>query len=225
MTETVSDQAKPSIAYVDESEDERKNFHLDAYASELFSEIHTLHPDDDLNTLISRLLDLRVDALVSDFRLTDAGPKTYTGADVVAGFLEVRKDFPCFIRTSYDDDAMISSTDVNLVYSKDVKDEAAAGRDLFRRVALQITNHKARVEGWLEEFNVLAAKDPATRTAADIERLVELDDDLERSFSNDQVIAKSVKRQAIERSGLLARQDELIDQTEKLIASIKKALG
>ena len=225
MTGNVADQAKPSIAYVDESEHERKNFHLDAYASELFSEIQTLHPDDDLHALISQLVDLRIDALVSDFRLSDAGPKTYTGADVVRAFLEVRRDFPCFIRTSFDDDAMISSSDVNLVYSKDVKDEATAGRDLFRRVALQISNHRERVESWLVEFNTLSAIAPAERTAAHIERLIELDDDLERSFSNDQAIPKSVKRQALERNGLLARQDELMDQTEKLIASIKHTLG
>ena len=221
----MTDEDKPSIAYVDESSDERDNFYVDAYGSGLFSEIHRLHPDDSLDVLISQLLELQIDALVSDFRLSDANAKAYTGADVVRAFLDVRRDFPCFVLTSFDDDAMLSASDVNLVYSKDVKDEQAAGRNLFKRVSQQIVNYRSRIEAWADEFNALSRIEPSERTVADVERLIQLDHDLEQSLSNDQALAKSVKRQALDRTGLTARQDELMDETEKLIASIKQTLG
>lgn len=221
----MTDDDKPSVAYVDESSDERDNFYVDAYGSGLFSEIHRLHPDDSLDVLISQLLELQIDALVSDFRLSDANAKGYTGTDVVKAFLDIRRDFPCFVLTSFDDDAMLAASDVNLVYSKDVKEEHAAGRNLFKRVSQQIANYRSRIEAWADEFNTLSSIEPSERTAADVERLIELDHYLEQSLSNDQVLAKSVKRQVLDRQGLMARQDELMDETEKLIASIKQTLG
>lgn len=225
MTPHVRAASLPSIAYVDESEDERSNFHGDAIDSGLFDQIFTLHPDDKLDDLIDKLVDLRIDALISDFNLSDAGPKTYTGAQVVEAFLKVRADFPCFIRTSYDEDAMISSSDVNRVYSKDIQEEQTFGRNLFKRISHQVEHHRARVSEWEAEFDALSALTPGGLTAPQVDRLLQLDNLLEAQFSADQALAGSVKRQLLNRTGLFEKRDQLIGETEKLIDAMKRALG
>lgn len=224
MTLVEPKPALPSIAYVDESEDERSNFHTDAIDSELFDQIITLHPDDKLEDLVAKLVDLRIDALISDFNLSDAGPKTYTGAEVVEAFLQVRADFPCFIMTSFAEDAMISSSDVNRVYSKDRQKEHADRRNLFKRISYQVDHHRARLAEWEAEFDALTAIAPETLTAPQADRLLQLDSLLEAHFSADQAVAGSIKRQLLKRTGLFEKRDELIGETEKLIDAMKRAL-
>ncbi|SNB61983.1 MULTISPECIES: hypothetical protein [unclassified Agrobacterium] len=215
----------PVIAYVDESADERDNFFGDAYDSGLFSEIHLLHPDDELNTLISRLVDLRIDALISDFNLGDAGQNAYTGAQVVEAFLEIRDDFPCFIRTSWDAAALKSSNDVNRVYSKNIKKENDVGRNLFERIALQVEHHRDRIDAWQNEFDELIAIEGSERSASQVERILELDGLLERHVEKSGSLPMSTKRAVLNKEGLFAREDELIRQAEQLIAAMKSKAG
>ena len=108
MSDSVMQQDLPTIAYVDESEDEQAHFFGDALDSGFFGQIHLLSPDEDLDRLIAKLADLQIDALVSDFNLSDDRPNAYNGADVVEAFLAQRRNFPCFIRTSFDEDPMAS---------------------------------------------------------------------------------------------------------------------
>lgn len=214
----------PTIAYVDESKDELSNFYGDALDSGYFAEIILVEPEDDLDRLIASLLDLKIDALISDFNLSDDRPNSYNGADVVEGFLAKRRNFPCFIRTSFDQDAMGSSSDVNRIYSKNTAEEIAGGRDLFRRVSIQIDHHRAQIEASSNEFEQLLAIPAAERTPGEIDRLIELDDFLERSLAADHALAPTAKRAILDLNGLFARQNQLVEQTEKLIAEMKKIL-
>lgn len=225
MSRDGHDADLPTIAYVDESKDELSNFYGDALDSGYFGEIILVEPEEDLDQLIANLLDLNIDALVSDFNLSDDRPNAYNGADVVEGFLAKRRYFPCFIRTSFDQDAMGSSSDVNRIYSKNAAEEIAVGRDLFKRVSIQIHHHRAQIEAWSEEFAQLLAIPAPERTSGEIDRLIELDDFLERSFAADQALAMTAKREVLDREGLFAKQNQLVEQTEKLIAAMKATLG
>lgn len=215
----------PTIAYVDESKDERDNFYGDAYETGYFAEIHLLGPENDLKSLVDKLIELDIDALVSDFNLSDDRPNPYNGADVVEAFLARRHNFPCFIRTSFDQDAMGSSSDVNRVYSKNSPEELAVGRDLFRRISLQVDHHRKKIEELGHEYDELIAIPPADRSAGQIDRLVELDDALEQSFAADQNFTTTAKRELLDRNGLFAKQGELVEQTKKLILAMKQKLG
>jgi len=210
---------RPSIAYVDEMQDERDNFYGDAYESNLFEKIHLVHPKPNLNELVNDLIELRIDALVTDFNLSEAAPLSYNGEQLVSAFLAARSDFPCFIRTSFDDAALHSSDDVNRVYSKNVANEEIAGRNLFKRIALQIEHHRRRSKEWQDELQSLLEKDPAQRTIADVDRIVELDSKIEASLAKDMAISERVKK------GLFDKESKLIEETERLIAEIKNALG
>jgi hypothetical protein len=206
----------PNIAYVDEVKDERDNFFNDAYDSELFGTIHVLPPEANLGDLVNTLLDLNIDALITDFNLSEAGPLNYDGEQLVSAFLAVRSDFPCFIRTSYDEAAFASSEDVNRVYSKNTTGDENAGRYLFKRIVLQINHHRRRVSQWQDE---LAALLELERTAPIVERILELDNKIEASFAKDQALPKHVKE------SLFETENNLIAQTERLISEMKRALG
>lgn len=211
--------SRPSIAYVDEVEDERDNFFTDAFDSELFEKIYVLHPEPNIDDLVKKLLDLQIDALITDFNLSEAGPLSYDGEQLVSAFLAIRSDFPCFIRTSYDEAALASSEDVNRVYSKNVANDENAGRYLFKRIALQIDHHRHRVIHWQNELAELLERNPVQLTAPDVERILELDTKVEISFGKDIAIPMHVKR------GLLEKESKLIEETERLVTDIKHALG
>lgn len=209
----------PSIAYVDEHEDERANFFADALDSELFDQIHLIHPDQDLEAMVAVLMDLKIDALVTDYRLTDAAPLGYSGEHLVERFLSLRHEFPCFIRTSYEEAALQTSADVNRVYSKDVGADEHAGRSLFKRVALQIEHHRQQIERWQNELGDLLKIPPEELTATEVEQILDLDAKLESSMGDDVRIPKSVK------ATLFTARDDLLAETERLVSEMKRALG
>ena len=209
----------PNIAYVDEQADERDNFFTDAFDSGLFGEIYRIEPVADLNEMIVHILSLDIDALITDFNLTEAAPLDYSGEHLVGEFLKIRSDFPCFIRTSYEEDALSSCADVNRVYSKDISTDAHTGRSLFERISLQIEKHRSLVESWQEELEKLVAMPAGDRSAEDVDRLIELDHRLEANLGADAQVPKSVKEEA------LNIRHELLTETEKLISQIKRELG
>ncbi len=208
----------PNIAYVDEREDERDNFFNDAYDSGRFGEIHLIAPLQNIEEMLSHILSLNVEALITDFNLTDAAPLEYSGEQLVERFLEIRADFPCFIRTSFEEDAVAESADVNRVYSKDMSGDAHQGPSLFERIVHQIGKHQELVESWRQEMARLSAIPSEERLAKDVERIVELDHKLEASLGADAQVPLEAKFAAPQRSKLLT-------ETEKLIADIKRELG
>jgi len=210
---------KPSIAYVDEQKDERDNFETDAVLCNLFGEVFTLHPDADLNELVERLLELKIDALITDFRLTQAGPLNYSGEDIVAAFQSVRTDFPCFIRTSFEDDALSSAADVNKIYSKEHPKGEHGDGSLFGRVIKQVEHYRLRIEKWHSELEALLEIPANERNGEQVDRILQLDSIIESSFGADTGIPASAKKT------LFAGRDELITETKKLIEEIRAELG
>ena len=207
-----------TIAYVDEEKSERDNFFGDAFDSGLFAEIYLVHPLEKLDDTISELLDLKIDALVSDYRLSDAAPVGYSGEDIVERFQSIRRDFPCFIRTSHEDQALKTSGDVNRVYSKGTTSEHPS-TSLFKRISLQVERYQRQVGEWQEELQQLLEVPAETRNASDVERILELDSLLESSVGDDARIPVAVKE------ALFSTRDDLIAETQKLVDEMKRALG
>lgn len=217
--------ARPVIVYVDEIEDERANFYTDAFNSKRFSEIHLVPPSAELDDIMACLLDMHFDALVTDFNLSEAAVVNYNGGDLVERFLTVKREFPCFIRTTYDDDAMGSTDDVNRVYSKALPEDHNLGRNLFERIARQIDRHRNKVVEWQEEFEALLAMPTDARTAIEIQRILELDNWIEASTGGDSALPSAAKEGLLKKEGLFEKEGELLKQTELLISQIKGALG
>lgn len=224
MTDAPNAELRPSIAYIDEEEDARGDFETDAHQSNLFHEIHVFAPEQQLDDMVNKLLDLRVDAVISDFRLTQAGAVAYNGETLVDAITKRRKGFPVFIQTSVDELALEAAEDVNRVYSKN-PNAAIGGREQFlQRVVLQIERHHARLKNWKDELENLLKVEREKLTEADIDRILDLDQSIEDYFGLDDSVSNTTKRNILEDKKLMARESELIDQTEKLIADMKAAL-
>lgn len=217
--DNVEETLRPTIAYVDEEKDERDNFYGDAFDSGLFHDILLLHPEQNMESFVEKILDLGVDALVTDFNLSEAEHLGYDGEKLVAALLAARSDFPCFIRTSFDEDALRTSDDVNRVYSKNSEEDEHAGRYLFDRIVMQIEHYKRKVARWQDELAELLQLGSERQTAAHIERIFELDTKIEASLGKDVAIPLHVKKK------LLKKEDSLLKETERLVADIKRALG
>tara|TARA_R110000824_G_C15231122_1_gene678569 strand:+ start:7513 stop:8190 length:678 start_codon:yes stop_codon:yes gene_type:complete len=223
MEIAVPDIELPMIVYVDEDEDAREDFYIDAKKSGMFGDVVILSPEPLISDMLDLLLNMNFDALVSDFRLSDASPVEYSGTDLVDAFLAIRSDFPCFIRTSYDNDALHASNDVNRVYSKGTKAGEQVERSLLERISLQIERHRKHMLEWCEELDDILKIDRAKLSALQIERIVELDGKIEAHLGADVPVAVEAKK-ALLSGDFAEKQHELMVETERLIAEMKQAL-
>lgn len=212
----------PTIVYVDENEDALEDFGIDAKRSGLFAEIVLLRPEPHLQAMLETLRGLKFEALVSDFRLADAAPIDYDGAQLVDSFGQIRSGFPCFIRTSYEQEALHAAEDVNTVYSKENELEQEI-RPLLERVRLQVARHRKQVEVWSDELDSLLDLDRSTLSAEQVDRILELDTLLEVYLGVDAAVPKTSKRAVLEENIFKTRQ-ALLDETERLVADIRKTL-
>lgn len=221
MTDSHDHATKSVVVYIDEKEDERDNFFTDAFDSGFFGEdeILILAPLPDLDEMVAHLLELEIDAFVTDFNLTETASLNYSGEDLVAGILRHRPGFPCFIRTAYAGDALNSSSDVNTVYSKDVKQDAHGEKPLFERIRLQISKHRQLLSEWQNELQALTQIPAEERTVAQEERMIELDHLFEQSISAQELVPKGVK------AASLGRRHVLLDETDRLIDDIRNKLN
>lgn len=221
MTE-IDTAPKPSIAYIDEIADARDDFFTDAYQSGLFEAVYVMAPAPTLAEMLDKIVELGVDAVISDFRLTEAGPVEYNGEGLVEAVSAQRAGFPCFIQTSRPEEALLVADDVNRVYSKDPN--AGTGREQFlKRIVLQIQRHHTRLAEWQGELAELLAIDRGALTSIQVERILELDDAIEENLGADDPISRQAKRDLLN-EGLSGRQAELLTETEKLIAEMRRAL-
>jgi hypothetical protein len=220
----MADEGLPVIVYVDENEDAREDFYIDAKKTELFRDIIILAPQPILKEMVAELIEINFEALVTDFRLADAAGTDYDGSALVEAFLQVRSGFPCFIRTSYDSEALHAADDVNRVYSKDGEADGVAGRPLFERINLQILRQRRQMDEWSSELQELLDINRAKLSAPQIDRIIELDGLIEANMGGDHEIAQTTKKLLLD-GDFHKRQDELLAATEDLIQRIRHNLN
>jgi hypothetical protein len=224
MADVTKTAKLPSIAYIDENEDARADFFTDAYQSGLFQDVHILMPEPTLAEMVDKLLDLQIDAVISDFQLTEAGPVDYNGEALVKAILARRAGFPCFIQTSFDDAALKAADDVNRDYSKNPKSSMGGREQFLQRIVLQIERHRARLAEWNAELEDLLAIDRKALTAVQVERIIKLDEAIEEYISMGNSVSRQAKQELLKGEKLASRHIELINETEKLIEDMRRAL-
>lgn len=222
MTEVTGDDL-PTIVYVDENEDALEDFYIDAKKSKLFAQIILLKPLPHLEAMLETLQGIKFEALVSDFRLADAAPVDYDGAQLVDRFGEIRIGFPCFIRTSYEQEALHAADDVNTIYSKE-DGTTQEIRPLLERVRLQVLRHRKLIDAWNEELEALLSLNRSTLSADQVDRILDLDTKLESGLGTDAALSRTSKRTVLEER-LFEGRRALVEETERLVADIRKALN
>lgn len=205
------------VAYIDEMDSDIRSFKRSVLlrANEKF-EVVAIKPRADINETVSLIFENFVDAVVADFRLSEEDPTVhYNGSDLIKEVLNIRDDFPVFILTSFEDDAVDQGFDVNIVYEKvDVQETSK----FFDKVILQIKKHKAKIES--AELRILELTEKRKNTPltnSEEQELLELDSLIEKSLDR-----KSKMPTDLKASTNSERLEELLNKADKIIEAINK---
>jgi CheY-like chemotaxis protein len=181
------------ILFIDEEKETLEDFEdfVEGFSAKTELNAITKLPLADKEEMIELIIKLAPDALISDFRLNEMKTDInytvpYNGVELVEKFQSIRTDFPCFVLTALDDEAVNQSDDVNIVYVKNIlhnKEEGNAKAKFLDRVVSQIEHYKKKIENAKEELTELVKVRQAGEANIDIEnRIIYLDDFLEKSI-------------------------------------------
>lgn len=213
------------IIYIDEQSDDIDNFkdYVEGINTKERFEVKELFPLADITSMIEAILQENPDAIVTDFMLNEYKEKfnynvPYNGVDLVKEFQAIRENFPCFVLTSFDRDAIHESDDVNIVYIKNIlhEGESQANIKFLERVEAQITHYRTRLEEAEKKLSELIKKKQAgSATVEDEEELIRLDQLLENSIDNKRSVPESLK--TITNTD---RLDALLSKVDKLLKTV-----
>ena len=176
--------------------------------------------------MVGHVFSLHCDAIVVDFMLNEYKEKInynvpYNGTELVERILQEREDFPCFVMTSFDDDAIGESEDVNIVYIKGIlhgtEKETTAKATFLDRVKSQIIHYRTKI---IEAENRLIQliKESKNRQldAHEEDEIIYLDGLIEKSLDRKYALPTSPKRKSESKSlsELLQAVDNLTKKLE-----------
>lgn len=217
------------IIYIDEYQEDIDNFldYFDEKDSEGLFKIIPLFPKNSIEETIEEIFENKPDAIVSDYMLNEYKIDItynipYTGVVLIEKILEMKKHFPCFVMTSYDDQAIKTSQDVNVVYIKDIlhgsEDKTNAKANFVDTVQNQIIHYKKRIEDTEKELDELIEKSESEPlNAQEEERILELEKLIEEATDKKCKIPKHLKELPT-----LNQIFKLIDNTDELLKELKK---
>ena len=154
-------------------------------------EVITEFPLENEEEMIDRILEINPDAIITDFRLNEMKEDIdynvpYNGVDLVNTFQNIRENFPCFVLTAVDDEAVSQSEDVNIVYVKHVmygQIEEKAKAKFLDRVVNQIKHYKSKLSSAEEELlELIKLRESGKANVKEEERIIHLDHFLEQSL-------------------------------------------
>ena len=218
------------LVYVDEQRAQANEVVRSAVASGQFSkeQVAAVLPEHTLEATIDVILGFHCKALVADYQLSEhmAGVD-FNGVELVKAYQKRFDGFPCFVATSYADQAVQESIDTNIIFPK--SDFLRAGKEsearepelpFFVRVRRKLEEYESFVERTVAEFNRLAeASERGELTIGDAERLVELDGVVERLRGKDAALPNRLKGSSLTVIG------DLIDRAEVLAERVRLELG
>ena len=212
------------ILFIDEQKEAHDDFldYVDSF-SMTDIEAHTMLPYSTIEETIDAIMLENPDAVISDFELnghrTDISYNVpYNGVDLVIKFQAIRNEFPCFIMTAFDYQAVHSSNDVNIVYVKNILHNPEKGTITFLdRVKEQIRHYKAKISNAETELQrLLELKRAGNVTLNDEAKIIELDSLLEHAIDKRTAIPSEYKSLSNQKqlSELMDKVDELINKLE-----------
>ncbi|MDF7669984.1 hypothetical protein PT276_01980 [Orbaceae bacterium ESL0721] len=214
------------ILFIDEEKEVFDDFrdYIDKTGSDKKFQVITEYPLENMEEMIAKIIDISPDAIITDFKLNVIKKYIsynipYTGVNLIETFLDIREDFPCFVITSFDDDAILTSKDVNKVYIKNILHEQDIDKqsraNFLERVEKQIQHYKARIntsEHRLKELLDLRQK--GKTTLKEEEEIITLDKFLEHSINKKDAIPLQLIRNKEYLQEILKKADLLISKLE-----------
>jgi len=210
------------IIFIDEVEADIHRFQRYILKKDINNEFKVIgkEPMESIDELLEYIFSEKVDAVISDFQLSEYKSSiTYTGVDLLEKLLLQKKRFPCFVMTSYDDQAVATSTDVNIVYVKGLMNKEDNVKITFlERIKNQINHYKKIISVSQTKFNALVEKSNSQNlTAKEEEKLLELDAFLESALNQESKIPNKLKQ-----SSTLDDLHKLIENTDVLLKKMEQ---
>ena len=212
------------VMFIDEESTQHEDFedHFDEYWPE--AKVRCVFPFPTLNEMMEGIEQFKPNAIVVDFQLNDKKTDInynvcYNGVELLKEIQAQKCDYPCFVITSYDDNAVADSDDVNFVYvKKNLHFSSDDGKVSFaQRVKSQIDKYLAKVENAKMELSELLEKRKSGKANVQDEgRIIELDSFLEKTMDATGAIPKEMKHLSN-----MDRLSSLIDKVDQLISKFE----
>jgi len=173
--------------------------------------------EENIEDVTKKIIELNLDCVLVDYKLSSYETVDYTGVEVVKHLLEVLFDFPVFILTSHEDD-LFNKEIFNAYQVFDFAryiGEKNERIELNSKIIEQILKYRNQQDAWKKEIKKLI---PVAGRSSEIdERIFELDSYLERSIDGHSRIPDKIKRELSndKMSQLLFKLDELIDSEKR----------
>ncbi len=159
--------AEYKILFVDEEEVALENFQYYIHEKNTDKEIDLIAmvPHNELNELLGYIEDENFDAIITDHKLNEKKSSIeYDGIDLVRAIQAKKENFPCFILTGWDKDAVENGDDVNIVYVKNFEDPKGDGHATFLdKIKNQILKYRKKIKDAENELLKLIIKSKKTR--------------------------------------------------------------
>ena len=178
----------------------------------------------DVDEMLDLIFEKQADAVVTDFRLNEIRTYVkynvnYNGIELIKALRNRRNDFPSFVMTSHDDEAVNDTNDVNIVYVKDLlsPEKDVAKVSFAQRVVRQIDKYRANIAAAKNELKALVDKRNRGEAGVyDEDRIIELDSFLEKILDAHDAIPSEMKKLSnIDKlNELIGKADEILRKLE-----------
>lgn len=215
---------KYKVLFIDEEKRQQDEFadFMDKYQDKV--DLICRYPLSGLEETIAMIDELRPDAIVSDFKLNDIKEDikynvSFDGSELMDAYLGERPGFPCFVLTSFDDQAIYRSHDLNIVYLKrdlhPAKDDKITFAD---RIIQKIVSYQTEIAQSQERLNeLIELRSNNLATSGDEQELIELDSFLERSLGKKTQVPEGMKALSN-----MSRLNDLIGKADAILAKLEK---
>lgn len=212
------------VLFIDEESTQHDDFkdHFEENWPEAVCEC--LFPAKTIEEMMDLLEKKHPDAVIIDYQLNDKKEDIsynvgYNGVDLLNTIHNQLSDFPCFVLTSFDENAVVDSDDVNFVYVKKVLQFSSANGEkvsFAQRVKSQIDKYRIRIAKARKDLlSLIEKREKGKATVLDEERIIELDTFLEKTYGKDNSIPSELKH-----TSNLEKLNSLIDKVDCLISKM-----
>ena len=211
------------IIYIDEQSDQRWEVVRAAVHSGLFTQnqVEAIEPSNSLDETIDTILGYKCKVLITDYRLNEhkAGVE-FNGIDLIREFQKRFDMFPCFVTTSFAGAASEDGFDINIIFPKSDfidSNNRASTLPFFKRVRIKIEEYEQSLEQKKSKLRELMSKlKTENLSASDVQKLLDLDSQLEAMLGANHSIEKHLKEKAMEPfRNLISKTEDLIEKIEE----------
>ncbi|GIO40338.1 hypothetical protein [Paenibacillus apis] len=199
------------IGYIDDEDDVVRQFQINMMDD---FEVIALKLKESIDDMVEDIIDSKVAGLVVDYNLNSSQSNIhYNGVEVVRELLNTIKDFPCYVLTSFESEAENTLLDPDLIRDKNF---VSKEREFFvHKFKTKIESYDKRIELYKQEILGLLELYPNLNSKQE-ERLIELDDILEKNSNGYKTLPSEVKKISND-----ARLDRLIQLSEALVNELR----